>query len=203
MRWCYAQDRRIQRHLGIGAGKGFCIDHGVKPTTSFILAIIMLAGDVCPNSGPRNIRNPCGICRKGVKSNQGGICCDQCNICFTQVSHAPGNIRLSYNSARDPSETFFTVSQPDMYENLSTTLGKAGLKLAHINVRGLLGKFNEITLLLEESNIDILAITKIHLDRSVRNETVKITVYEVQRHDRDKNGEGCLLYWKENLDVTL
>ena len=90
-----------------------------------------------------------------------------------------------------------------MYENLRTALGKAGLKLAHINVRGLLGKFNEITLLLEESNIDILAITETHLDRSVQNETVKITGYEVERHDRDKNGEECLFYWKENLDVTV
>ena len=80
----------------------------------------------------------------------------------------------SYNSKREPSETIFPVLQPDMYENLRTTLGKAGLKLAHTNVRGLLGKFNEITLLLEESNIEILAIIETHLDRSVRNETVKI-----------------------------
>ena len=36
-----------------------------------------------------------------------------------------------------------------MYENLRTTLGKGGLKLARINASGLLGKFNEITLLLE------------------------------------------------------
>ena len=90
-----------------------------------------------------------------------------------------------------------------MYENLEIKLRKAGLKLEHINVRGLIGKFNEITLLLEESNIDILAITEIHLDRSVRNEAVKITDYEVERYDRDKNGGGCLLYWKEILDVTV
>ena len=90
-----------------------------------------------------------------------------------------------------------------MYENPRTALGKSGLKLAHINVRGLLGKFNEITLLLEESNIDILAITETHMDRSMQNETVKITGYEAEKHDRDKNGRGCLFYWKENLDVTV
>ena len=100
----------------------------------------------------------------------------------------------------EPSETTFTVLQPDMYENLRTALGKAGLKLAHINVRGLLGKFNEITLLLEESNINILAITGTHLDRSVQSETVKITDYKIERHDGDINGRGCLFYWKENLD---
>ena len=99
----------------------------------------------------------------------------------------------SYNSTREPSERILAVSQPDMYENLRTKLGKAELKLEHINVRGLLGKFNEITLLLEESNIDILAITENHLDRSVWNETVEITGYEVERHDQDKNGGGCLL----------
>ena len=73
---CYAQDRRIRRYLGFGARKGFCIDHGVRPTVSFMFAIIMPAGDVCPNPGPRNIRNPCGICSKGVRGIQGGMCCD-------------------------------------------------------------------------------------------------------------------------------
>ena len=99
----------------------------------------------------------------------------------------------SYNSTREPSETILAVSQPDMFESLRTKLGKAGLKLVHINVRVLLGKFSEITLLLEESNIDILAITETHLDRSMQNGTVKIRGYEVERHDRDKNGGGCLL----------
>ena len=185
----------------------------------------MLAGDVYPNPGPRNVRNPCGICSKGVRSKQGGICCDQCNIWFHTRHQCLGmpqetydrymnNENLewlcskcttssSYNSTTEPSETTFTVSQPDMYENLRTALGKAGLKLAHINIRGLLGKFNEITLLLEESNIDILAITENHLDRSVQNETVKIAGYKVERHDREKNGGGCLFSWKENLDVTV
>ena len=85
----------------------------------------------------------------------------------------------SYNSTREPSETTFTVSQPDMYENLRTTLGKAELKLAHMNVRGLLCKFNKITLP-EKSNIDI---TETHLDKPMQNETVKSTGYEVERHD--------------------
>ena len=171
-----------------------------------MFAIIMLASDVCPNPGPRNIRSPCGICSKGIRSNQGGICCDQGNIWFhtrqkclemsqETCSRYVNNENLewfrskcttssSYNSTREPSETIFAVSQPDMFENLRTKLGKAGLKLAHRNVRGLLGKFNEMTFLLEESaNIGILAITETHLDRSVRNETVKITGYEVERHD--------------------
>ena len=96
-----------------------------------------------------------------------------------------------------------SISSPDMYEDLRTTLGNSGLKLAHINIRGLLSKLNEITLLLEESNIDILAITETHLDKSIGNKTVNIDGYQVERHDRDKYGGGCLLYWKENLDVTV
>ena len=48
-----------------------------------------------------------------------------------------------------------------MYENSRTKLGKAEMKLAHINkCKGPTRQINEITLLLEESNIDILAITE-------------------------------------------
>ena len=42
LRWCYARDRRIRRQLGFRAGKGFCIDHGIRPTASFTFAVIML-----------------------------------------------------------------------------------------------------------------------------------------------------------------
>ena len=66
LRWCYAQDRRLRRHLGFGAGKGFCIDHGVRPTASFIFAIIMLAGWRCvPLSRTEKCKKPLWYLQQG------------------------------------------------------------------------------------------------------------------------------------------
>ena len=80
--WLYSPDRSGRRHIGLGAGRAFCIEHGRKPNTSFFLAILMLSGDIRPNPGPRNIMDPCGICKKAVRNNQRGICCDLCNTWF-------------------------------------------------------------------------------------------------------------------------
>lgn len=78
--WLYFRDRSGRRHIGFGAGRAFCIEHGRKPNTSFFLAILMLSGDICPNPG--NIMDPCGICKKAVRNNQRSICCDLCNTWF-------------------------------------------------------------------------------------------------------------------------
>ena len=40
-------------------------------------AVIIIAGDIELNPGPT--RFPCGQCGRAVKSNNRGVCCDQCN----------------------------------------------------------------------------------------------------------------------------
>ena len=62
LRWCHAFDRRLRRHLGFGVANAFAFDYAGRSIASFTFGIIMLAGDVCPNSGPRNVKDPFGIC---------------------------------------------------------------------------------------------------------------------------------------------
>ena len=82
-------------------GEHFCISHETKPNSSLFLSLILLSGDVCPNPGPHNALDLCGICTKSVKSNQRGICCDLCNIWF-HVRRQCVNMRLeSYRSHAD------------------------------------------------------------------------------------------------------
>ena len=59
---------------------------------------------------------------------------------------------------------------PDMFEELRNSLGSKakGIRIAHLNVRGLLSKLKEITLLIKESCIDILATTEPHLTGQCR-----------------------------------
>ncbi len=53
--------------------------------TTFLTILILICGDIHPCPGPRKApvyKFPCGKCDKPVKSNQKGICCDQCDVWF-------------------------------------------------------------------------------------------------------------------------
>ena len=74
-----------------------------------------------------------------------------------------------------------------------------GLKFGHINVNGLKGKLSEIHTLLIETSLDILAITETKLANNTSNEEIAIEGYSTIRNDRNRNGSGVLLYYKESL----
>lgn len=40
--------------------------------------VLLLAGDVSSNPGP--VKDPCGSCAKGCRSNQRAVQCDDCNV---------------------------------------------------------------------------------------------------------------------------
>ena len=74
--------------------------------------------------------------------------------------------------------------------------------MAHLNVRSLRSKIDEIRLLQELCNFDILAITESHLDSSVPDFHIEIEGLRFFRLDRPKRkGGGCVLYYAENLTV--
>eukprot|EP00112_Aurelia_sp_Birch-Aquarium-sp1_P018925 Seg4593.5 transcript_id=Seg4593.5/GoldUCD/mRNA.D3Y31 product="hypothetical protein" protein_id=Seg4593.5/GoldUCD/D3Y31 len=93
---------------------------------------------------------------------------------------------------------------PDVFEELRNSLVSKGrgIRIAHLNVRGLLRKFNEIILLIKESNMDILVITESHLDSTVSDEQIAIDGYGLKRCDRNRHGGGVLVYFNNSLDIT-
>ena len=52
-----------------------------------------------------------------------------------------------------------------------------GLKVAHINVNGLLNKIHEIQILLHSVKLDILVISKTHLHVDIKNEQIMVDYY--------------------------
>lgn len=88
-----------------------------------------------------------------------------------------------------------------MYDNLKTKLGMNGLKLAHININGLLNKLSGIKFLLLEKKLDILTITESHLSPGIKDEQIKIAGFNMARKDRiiGNNWGGCLIYYSDTL----
>ena len=74
------------------------------------------------------------------------------------------------------------------------------IKVAHLNVRSLRLKIDEIRLLQQLCKFDILAITESHLDNSVPDFHIAIEGLRFFRLDRLKRkGGGCVLYYAENF----
>ncbi len=52
---------------------------GNKHCVCAFLPLLLLAGDVHPNPGPRHPKFPCSSCSKAVKNNDQALCCDRCD----------------------------------------------------------------------------------------------------------------------------
>ena len=87
--------------------------------------------------------------------------------------------------------------------------GRPGLKIAHLNVRSLLGKVNQLRLDLPESGLDLLTLSETWLTASTEERLTTIQGYNMVRLDRQvlrsdgavRKGGGLGVYFKDFLDI--
>jgi hypothetical protein len=91
---------------------------------------------------------------------------------------------------------FHNVS--DEFDNLKNA---KGLKIAHLNVNGLLHKIDQLRLLTLRTKIDILAITESKINSDVTDAEIYIPNYNLLRLYRDRHGGGVAIYCHENLSL--
>ncbi len=90
------------------------------------------------------------------------------------------------------------------YGKLSRTVKHStGLKVAHINVRSLYPKIDEIRYLLADASLDILCITEAWLDKTITDSQIKVNGYLVERNDRNRHGGGVVIYIRDTIDYDL
>ena len=68
-----------------------------------------------------------------------------------------------------------------------------------MNVNGLRGKLSEVRMLLQNTGLDILAITETKITGDTTDDEIGIDGYCVVRKDRDSNGGRVMLYYKDTL----
>ena len=78
-----------------------------------------------------------------------------------------------------------------------------GFKIGHLNITSLYKHIEELRILLSEQPFDIICINETRLDRTIRDEEVEITGYEIVRLDRNRNGGGVAIYLKNNISFKL
>ena len=78
-----------------------------------------------------------------------------------------------------------------------------GLKIAHINIRSLINKFDEMCVLIKYTDVDILCITETWLDNYISDNEITIENYDLFRKDwSHSRGRGLCCYAKSELHVS-
>jgi hypothetical protein len=97
-------------------------------------------------------------------------------------------------------------SETDYIQEFSKSICKGNnyINVAHINIRSLRNKVEEIEILLKICRFDILAVTETYLDKNIDNMQLEIENYKIVRRDRltGQVGGGCLVYISDNINLS-
>ena len=210
------------------------ISYYPNATSRFQINRISISGDVAINPGPQTAasnttKDKCSICSRTVASNHRAIECDNClQWCHIRCGSVtpreyqqminlenlswlcPKCMLLQQNSDYNQENLedgdFASVSEQgdDPFFVLNQQLGDRNLKIAHLNINGLLNKLPEVHNILDQASFDILGISETHLREDIPDEWININGYSFVRRDRDSGpGGGVLIYFKANLTAYL
>ena len=210
------------------------ISYYPNATSRFQINRISISGDVAINPGPQTAasnttKDKCSICSRTVASNHRAIECDNClQWCHIRCGSVtpreyqqminlenlswlcPKCMLLQqtsdYNQENLEDGDFASVSEQgdDPFFVLNQQLGDRNLKIAHLNINGLLNKLPEVHNILDQASFDTLGISETHLREDIPDEWININGYSFVRRDRDSGpGGGVLIYFKANLTAYL
>ena len=96
-----------------------------------------------------------------------------------------------------------STASPPQSPPQRTSTSSGLLHVAHVNICSLRNKVTDISELLIEHNIDIIAITETWLDSSITDSSVHIPQFTLYRHDRQTGrGGGVCFYVRDSLKVV-
>ena len=177
-----------------------------------VLWLLLVCGDVESNPGP--VRFPCGCCGKAVKVNQDGVLCDGCGKWLhRKCIYMDRKVYLQLGESDEPwycagcslpafSDSYFEDTLGSAFSTGSVTeetevwsfSNTRKLVIAHLNVRSLLPKLDEIrTCLAGRAPPPIVAFTESWLDETVSDGEICIPGYKAYRKDRNRNGGGVVV----------
>ena len=85
--------------------------------------------------------------------------------------------------------------------------GIKGITMAHLNIRSINRKLEEVVRILSQGDIELLCLSETWLNGYVPDHMISINGYNVIRHDRTeesgkRSGGGVMMYCKQYLDVS-
>lgn len=86
-----------------------------------------------------------------------------------------------------------TVNDPQN-DNFYIDIRTKGLKIGHLNICSLLGKFDDLKEKLAKKPFDILTISETHLDNTIKDGELLLNGFTLVRKDRNRHGGGVAVY---------
>ena len=99
------------------------------------------------------------------------------------ISKPPGNSDLNFAHAK----------------RATKIRNKAGLILAHLNIRSLRNKKDELAQVIKNNNIDVMTVSETHLSKDTPDELLDIPGYKIYRWDRNADGGGVCTYIRGDI----
>ena len=173
------------------------------------LLLLMLYGDVEANPGLVS-KFSCSRCEKAVQWNQKGVQCDDCAKWHHTSCNMPAFEYLSLSESNvswlcpacSPSAATSTALGPDKSASVGSaspvptlpshgaTAWSSNFSIVHLNVRSLLGHFDQILEFVNSYSPDIVALSETWLDPSVGDLLIAIPGFRIYRSDRHLHGGG-------------
>ena len=139
----------------------------------------------CGENG-HNLEN----CRHGQK-----IVCHACHCLSTVWRNNPASKARSEMLSSDNDVTI------DL-DSLTKSIMKPGLKIGCLNIRGLLGKKDELSTILKKCLFDVMCVCETFIDYNVAHDEIIIQGYSVELRNRNRHGGGVLIYVKDGIKYT-
>lgn len=95
----------------------------------------------------------------------------------------------------------FNSTQPSNTDSINLDLSKKGMHIAHVNVKSLVNKVDEILNVVQKNNLHVLAITETHLDQTITNGQINLKGYNIIRKDRNRRGGGVTFIYSRTSAV--
>lgn len=207
-------------------GRTLPLSYSVSRNKLYFFLVLLLSGDLELNPGPKD---PCGTCGKGVRKNQHGLACDQCDLWYHrkclqmdipsyQKFHDDESLEYlcptcrrpdtpNDETATDPNLSLALVPVPQDDPGTETWKAVSGLKTAHINSGegGLMCHLDEIHGLLVDFQPDVLACCETWLLPGYDKGPIETDVYAF--YSREKPAEwvgaqGVGFFIKRTLEFT-
>jgi len=185
--------------------------------------LLLLAGDVQLNPGPRNWKFPCGICEKPVKSNDKGIFCDVCQKwlhtrCIGMTDDEYSELQASPDSwsckrclqealpFADCSLLSVSASQPSSISAGALSIGMSNHSsptILYTNCRSLFPKLDELKVLASHYMPHIICLCETWLDPTVSDSELYIPGFNLLRRDRNRHGGGIASYIHDSIPFKV